>query len=139
MVGIVVVGHGRLAEEMVRTVEEVLGRVDGLEAVANDPGDLRERVRTRIEEAVRRVDRGRGVLIVTDMLGDTETNLSVDIARRSGAEVIAGVNMPMLMKLASACKKNDLDARALAGLIRRYGQDHIVWATEAPAVVRQAQ
>ena len=51
--------------------------------------------------------------------------------------VIAGVNMPMLIKLASARKQ--MDARALAGLLRRYGQDHIVWATEAPAVVRKAQ
>ena len=136
MVGIVVVGHGRLAEEMVRTLEGVLGHVDGLEAVVNDPGDLRERVRARIEDAVRRVDRGRGVLILTDMLGDTETNQSLAIAHTCGAEVIAGVNMPMLIKLASARKQ--MDARALAGLLRRYGQDHIVWATEAPAVVRKA-
>jgi PTS system mannose-specific IIA component len=137
MVGIVVVGHGRLAEEMVRTLEGVLGRADGLEAVANDPEDLRERVRARIEDAVRRVDRGRGVLILTDMLGDTETNLSLTIARACGAEVVAGVNMPMLIKLASARKQ--MDARALAALLRRYGQEHIVWATEAPAVVRKAQ
>jgi PTS system mannose-specific IIA component len=137
MVGIVVVGHGRLAEEMVRTLEEVLGHVDGLEAVVNEPGDLRERVRARIEDAVGRVERGRGVLILTDMLGDTETNQALAIARTSGAEVVAGVNMPMLIKLASARKQ--LDARALASLLRRYGQDHIVWATEAPAVVRKAQ
>jgi PTS system mannose-specific IIA component len=137
MVGIVVTGHGRLADEMVRTVEAVLGRVDALEAVVNDPGDRRERVRARIEDAVRRVDRGRGVLILTDMLGDTETNQSVAIAHATGAEVVAGVNMPMLIKLASARKQ--LDARGLASLLRRYGQDHIVWATEAPAVVRKAQ
>jgi len=137
MVGIVVVGHGRLAEEMVRTLESVLGHVDGLEAVATDPGDLRERVRARIEDAVGRVDRGRGVLILTDMLGDTETNLSLVIARTCGAEVIAGINMPMLIKLARARKQ--MDARALASLLRRYGQDHIVWATEMPAVVRKAQ
>ena len=137
MVGIVVVGHGRLAEEMVRTLEGVLGQVDGLVAVASDPADRREQVRTRIEEAVRRVDRGRGVLILTDMLGDTETNQALAIARTCGAEVVAGVNMPMLIKLASARKQ--MDARALAGLLRRYGQDHIVWATEAPAVVRKAQ
>jgi len=137
MVGIVVVGHGRLADEMVRTLEGVLGHVDGLEAVVSDPADRREQVRARIEDAVRRVDRGRGVLILSDMLGDTETNQALAIARTCGAEVVAGINMPMLIKLASARKQ--MDARALAGLIRRYGQDHIVWATEAPAVVRQAQ
>lgn len=137
MVGIVVVGHGRLAEEMVRTLQAVLGPVDALEAVATEQADRREHVRARIEDAVRRVDRGRGVLILTDMLGDTETNQSLAIARSCGAEVIAGVNMPILIKLASARKK--MDARALAGFLRRYGQDHIVWATEVPAVVRQAQ
>jgi len=137
MVGIVVVGHGRLAEEMVRTLEGVLGQADGLVAVASDPADRREQVRTRIEEAVRRVDRGRGVLILSNVLADTETNQALAIARTCGAEVVAGVNMPMLIKLASARKQ--MDARALAGLLRRYGQDHIVWATEAPAVVRKAQ
>jgi PTS system mannose-specific IIA component len=137
MVGIVVVGHGRLAEEMVRTVENVLGPVDALEAVVNEPADSRERVRARIEEAAARVDRGRGVLILSDMLGDTETNQALAVARTCDAEVIAGVNMPMLMKLANARKQTD--ARALAGLLRRYGQDHIVWATESPAVVRKAQ
>jgi PTS system mannose-specific IIA component len=137
MVGIVVVGHGRLAEEMVRTVENVLGPVDALEAVVNEPADSRERVRARIEEAAARVDRGRGVLILSDMLGDTETNQALAFARTCGVEVIAGVNMPMLMKLANARKQTD--ARALAGLLRRYGQDHIVWATESPAVVRKAQ
>jgi mannose PTS system EIIA component len=137
MVGIVVVGHGRLAEEMVRTLEGVLGHVEGLEAVVNEACDRRAQVRARIEDAVRRVDRGRGVLILTDMLGDTETNQSLAIARTCGAEVVTGVNMPMLIKLASARKQ--MDAHALAGLLRRYGQDHIVWATEAPAVVRKAQ
>jgi len=94
-------------------------------------------VRARIEEAARRVDRGRGVLILSDMLGDTETNQALAFAQTSGAEVVAGVNMPMLIKLANARKQTD--ARALAGLLRRYGQEHIVWATEAPAVVRKAQ
>lgn len=136
MVGIVVVGHGRLAEEMVRTLCGVLGPVEALEAVVTEQGDRREEVRARIEEAVRRVDRGHGVLILSDMLGDTETNQSLAIARSCGAEVIAGVNMPILIKLASARKK--MNARDLAAFLRRYGQDHIVWATE-PAPVRRAQ
>jgi PTS system mannose-specific IIA component len=137
MVGVVVVGHGRLAEEMVRTLEGVFGSVDALEAVVTQQDDRREHVRARIEDAVRRVDRGRGVLILTDMLGDTETNQSLAIARSTGAEVIAGVNMPMLIKLASARKQ--MDARTLASFLRRYGQEHIVWATEGAAPVRRAQ
>jgi PTS system mannose-specific IIA component len=137
MVGMVVVGHGRLGEEMVRTLENVLGHIDGLEAVATSSDDTPEAIRARIEAAVRRVDRGLGVIILTDMLGDTPTNQSVAIARETGAEVVAGVNMPILVKLTSA--RGQMDAHTLAGFIQRYGQEHIFWATEPPARTRQAR
>ena len=137
MVGIVVVGHGRLAEEMVQTLESVLGHTEAIEAVASNYRDTPEAVRARIEEAVRRVDRGMGVLILTDMLGDTPTNQSLAIARDIGAEVVAGVNMPILIKLTTA--RGEMDARSLARFIQRYGQEHIFWATEPPARSRQAR
>jgi PTS system mannose-specific IIA component len=137
MVGIVVVGHGRLAEEMVQTLESVLGHTEAIVAVASNYRDTPEAVRARIEEAVRRVDRGMGVLILTDMLGDTPTNQSLAIARDIGAEVVAGVNMPILIKLTTA--RGEMDARSLARFIQRYGQEHIFWATEPPARTRQAR
>jgi mannose/fructose-specific phosphotransferase system component IIA len=62
------------------------------------------------------------------MLGDTQTNLSVEIARETGAEVLAGVNMPVLVKMMGA--RETMDARTLAGFLRRYGQEHIFWPTE---------
>ena len=133
MVGMVVVGHGRLAEEMVQTLESVLGPIEALEAVATRYDDTADSIRARIEAAVRRVDRGSGVIILTDMFGDTATNQSLSIARRTGAEVVAGVNMPILIKLTTA--RRQMDARALARFIQRYGQEHIFWAT-APAVRR---
>jgi mannose PTS system EIIA component len=136
MVGIVVVGHGRLAEEMVQTLEGVLGPIDGLVAVATKYDDSPEAIRASIEAAVERVDRGSGVIIATDMLGDTPTNQSLSIARQTGAEVIAGVNMPILIKLTSA--RGEMDARTLARFIKRYGQEHIFWATEPAARPRQA-
>jgi PTS system mannose-specific IIA component len=135
MVGLVVVGHGRLGEEMVQTLESVLGPVEALEAVANSSSDPPETVRARIEGAVHRVDRGAGVIILTDMLGDTPTNQSLAIARDTGAEVVAGINMPILIKLATM--RDDMDAHALAGFIQRYGQEHIFWATEPPAARRR--
>ena len=111
-----------------------------------DP-DIRERVSelggpTGFEDVVAAIN------VIRPDQGDMPANWSVTFgvddadaiaarARELGAEVVAGVNMPMLIKLASARKQ--LDARALASLLRRYGQDHIVWATEAPAVVRKAQ
>src|SRR6185369_15203156 len=94
MVGIVVVGHGRLAEEMVQTLEGVLGPLEGVVSVPTTYSDTPEAIRTRVAGAVREVDRGRGVIIVTDMLGDTPTNQSLAVARETGAEVVAGVNMP---------------------------------------------
>jgi len=137
MVGIVVVGHGRLAAEMLQTLEGVLGPIHGLEAIVTSYDDRPECIRTRIEAAVRRVDHGDGVIILTDMLGDTPTNQSLAIARETGCEVVAGVNMPILIKLTTA--RGQMDARSLARFILRYGQDHIVWATEPPARARQAR
>jgi mannose PTS system EIIA component len=127
MVGIVVVGHGRLAHEMVQTLESVLGPLRGLESVTTAYTDSPDQIRERIAGAVRRVDQGAGAIIVTDMLGDTPTNQSLAVARETGAEVVAGVNMPILVKLTTA--RGEMDAHALARFIQRYGQDHIFWAT----------
>jgi PTS system mannose-specific IIA component len=127
MVGLVVVGHGRLSEEMVRTLEAVVGKLDAVEAVTTAPTDGPQEIRERIATAVRHVDRGRGVLIVTDMLGDTPTNLSLSVARETGAQVVAGVNMPMLIKLSSV--RQEMDPGSLAQFIRRYGQEHIFCVT----------
>jgi PTS system mannose-specific IIA component len=128
MVGAVVVAHGRLGEAMVLVIEHMLKTRQGLEGVSTAPDDSREDIRTRIAAAVRRVDRGRGVLILTDMLGDTQTNLSVEIARETGAEVLAGVNMPILVKMMDV--RETMDARGLAAFLRAYGRDHIFWPTE---------
>ncbi len=127
MVGLVVVGHGQLSKAMVQTLESIVGAVERVEAVTSDPDEGPESIRARIGAAVERVDAGKGVLIVTDMLGDTQTNLSTAVARETGAQVVAGVNMPMLIKLASA--RAEMDARSLAQFIRRYGQEHIFCVT----------
>jgi PTS system mannose-specific IIA component len=134
MVGIVVVGHGRLAEEMVKTLESALGHIDAIEGVATETGDSPDQVRARIEAAIEHVDRGGGVVILTDILGDTATNQSLALARAFGGQVVAGVNMPMLIKATSARAK--MDPAALAAFLQRYGQEHIVWPT-APLPERQ--
>jgi len=127
MVGLVVVGHGRLSEAMVQTLENVVGPLEAVEAVTSAPAAGPQDILEDIRSAVRRVDRGQGVLIVTDMLGDTQTNMSLVVARETGAHVVAGVNMPMLVKLSSV--RRDMDAAALAQFIRRYGQNHIFCVT----------
>jgi PTS system mannose-specific IIA component len=127
MVGLVVVGHGRLSEAMVQTLESVVGALDAVAAVASAPSDGPQEIRDRIAAAVRSVDRGQGVLIMTDMLGDTQTNMSLAVARETGAQVVAGMNMPMLIKVTSV--RREMDAGSLAQFIRRYGQEHIFCVT----------
>jgi len=127
MVGLVVVGHGRLSEAMVQTLENVVGPLEAVEAVTSAPAAGPQDILEDIRTAVRRVDRGQGVLIVTDMLGDTQTNMSLVVARETGAHVVAGVNMPMLVKLSSV--RRDMDAASLAQFIRRYVQNHIFCVT----------
>ena len=113
---------------MVHVIEHMLRTHQGLEAVATEPEDRADDIRARIAAAVHRVDDGHGVLILTDMLGDTQTNLSVDVARECGAEVLAGINVPMLVKMMDVRER--MDARALAAFLRSYGRDHIFWPTE---------
>ena len=129
MVGIVVVGHGGIGAEAVRTLESVVGPIDAVEAVTTSASARPEDMRAQIGAAVARVRRDHGVIIMTDMLGDTQTNASLAVARETGAEVVAGVNMPMLVKATTA--RGTCDARALAELLTRYGREHIVWATGA--------
>src|SRR5262249_61031253 len=95
MVGLVVVGHGRLSEAMVQTLENVVGPLEAVEAVTSTPAAGPQDILEDIRSAVRRVDRGQGVLIVTDMLGDTPTNMSLVVARGTDPHVAAGLDMPM--------------------------------------------
>jgi PTS system mannose-specific IIA component len=127
MVGIVVVTHGRLGEEMVRTVESVIGRVAGIEAVSTVDADP-EVVKARLRRVIERIDEGDGTLVLTDMLGDTATNLALAVAGSLRVEVVAGTNMPMLLKAASA--RGTMGLREFAAFIRQYGRDHICWASE---------
>lgn len=123
-VGVVVVGHGRFAAEMVETLLSVVGDLDGVEGVACRPDAPSEAIREAILEAVERVDEGAGCVVFTDMLGDTATNASLDVAEAHEAvEVVAGVNMPMLVKLMTA--REDTTARELADFMQSYGQQHI--------------
>src|SRR5207247_9379505 len=102
MVGIIVIGHGRVAVEMVQTLESVLGPIEALEGIATSYQDRPEEIRERVAAAVRRVDRGQGVIIRTDMVGDTPTNQSLAVGRECGAEVVAGVHIAILVQLTTA-------------------------------------
>lgn len=101
MIGMVLVTHGRLAEEFVAALEHVVGRQTHIAAVCIGPEDDMERRRQDILDAIQAVDAGQGVVLLTDMFGGTPSNLAISVMEPNRVEVIAGVNLPMLIKLAS--------------------------------------
>ena len=112
MIGLVLVTHGRLAEEFRNAVEHVVGAQESFETVSIGADDDMEKRRRDIVEAVARTDTGHGVILLTDMFGGTPSNLAISVMDPGRVEVIAGVNLPMLIKLSSA-RKNDDMAKAL--------------------------
>jgi PTS system mannose-specific IIA component len=110
MIGLVIVTHGRLAEEFVAAMEHVVGPQRAVLAISIGPSDDMERRRKDIVAAARSVDDGSGVILLTDMFGGTPSNLAISVMDETRAEVIAGLNLPMLIKLASIREKYDLSA-----------------------------
>jgi PTS system mannose-specific IIA component len=115
MIGIVVVTHGRLAEEFIHATEHVVGPQKNMRAVCIGPDDDMEQRRQDILAAVAVVETGKGVIVLTDMFGGTPSNLAISIMDQAKVEVIAGVNLPMLIKLASVRGKAELAAAVNAG------------------------
>ncbi len=114
MIGLVLVTHGRLAEEFISATEHVVGPQSAMAAICIGPDDDMEQRRRDIIDAVAKVDRGKGVIILTDMFGGTPSNLAISVMERPGIEVIAGVNLPMLIKLASVRSKLQLPEAIVA-------------------------
>ncbi|MBD0413728.1 PTS sugar transporter subunit IIA [Oryzicola mucosus] len=112
MIGLVLVTHGQLAVEFRNAVEHVVGPQDNFETVAIGPDDDMAQRRSDIIDAVARADTGKGVVILTDMFGGTPSNLAISVMEAGRTEVIAGMNLPMLIKLSSV-RKTDNMAQAL--------------------------
>lgn len=115
MIGMVLVTHGRLADEFIAATEHVVGPQEAIRAISIGPDDDMERRRAEIVQAVEDVDSGHGVILLTDMFGGTPSNLAISLLDRANVEVIAGINLPMLIKLAKVRQDNNLkDAVAKA-------------------------
>ncbi|WP_010163554.1 MULTISPECIES: PTS sugar transporter subunit IIA [unclassified Sphingomonas] len=128
MIGLVLVTHGRLAEEFVTAMEHVVGKQERVETVCIGPEDDMEERRNDIAAAIARVDAGRGVILLTDLFGGTPSNLAISLLERGRIEVIAGINLPMLIRLESARKAMKIvDAVAAA---REAGRKYISVASE---------
>lgn len=128
MVGLVVATHGRLAEELVRTAEGIVGKLDRSESVSIGASLSMEDCRARLVEAVRRADDGDGVLVLTDMFGGTPANLALTLLDEK-VEVVTGVNLPMILKVASA-RASGLSLVQAAELVTAHAQKNITLASE---------
>ena len=109
MIGLVIVSHGRLADELRLAMEHVVGPQRNVATVCIGPEDDMEARRADIQDSIARVDMGDGVVLLTDMFGGTPSNLAISMMSREGVEVISGVNLPMLVKLAKVRSSQTLN------------------------------
>ena len=109
MIGLVLVTHGRLADEFRDALEHVVGPQEAIETIAIGPDDDMEARRQDIINAVASVNSGNGVVILTDMFGGTPSNLAISVMKEGEVEVLAGISLPMLVKLARVRSCNDMD------------------------------
>ena len=134
MIGMVLVTHGRLAAEFVAALEHVVGPQRNIAAVCIGPDDDMEKRRQDILRCVAEVDAGDGVVLLTDMFGGTPSNLAISVMDKAKIEVIAGINLPMLIKLASLRQSETL-ANSVRGA-QEAGRKYINVASQLLADVR---
>jgi PTS system mannose-specific IIA component len=128
MIGLILVTHGKLAEEFVHAMQHVVGRQDAVVTVCIGPNDDMELRRREIAEAVKTVDTGEGAIVLTDLFGGTPSNLAISLMSKGKVEVIAGINLPMLIRLAKARTCLPLDKAVEAA--RDAGRNYITVASE---------
>ena len=122
MIGLVLVTHGALAEEFKIALEHVVGKQENLDTICIDSDDDMEKRRSDIGHAIENVEQGYGVILLTDMFGGTPSNLAISFLKKDTVEVIAGVNLPMLIKLVGMREKMSLEQAVVTaqGAARKY-------------------
>lgn len=125
-VGILIITHGDLAEGFLKTAEIIVGQMDGFHALSIKPTMSQEEIFSLIERKIREVDKGRGVLILTDIFGGTPTNIALAFSGPQ-VDVVCGVNLPMIIK---AYSSRNSSLHELAALVQEYGKRHIARANE---------
>jgi PTS system mannose-specific IIA component len=128
MIGLVLVTHGRLAAEFVTAMEHVVGPQEAIVPICIGPEDDMESRRNEIAEAIKAVESGDGVILLTDLFGGTPSNLAISLMKADQVEVIAGINLPMLIRLASARRTMRIKAAVTAA--RDAGRKYISVASD---------
>ncbi len=124
MVGVVIAAHGELAQELHRTTTFIMGEVDGMVPLTIDPSEPVEKLQSMIKKAIKEVDDGDGVLVLTDMYGGTPANMALAFLEKDKVEIITGANLPMLIR---ACQVRSTGAglKELADTVVEYGKKSI--------------
>jgi PTS system mannose-specific IIA component len=128
MIGMILVTHGDLAKHFVDAMQHVVGNQEGVSSVCIGPNDDIEKRRKEISAAIKSVDRGKGVIVLTDLFGGTPSNLAISLLERGNVEVIAGINLPMLIRLAGARKTMSVTEAVSAA--KQAGRNYITVASE---------
>ena len=135
MIGILIVSHGNLAEALISSAEILIGSLPKVRGVSIWPQDKKEEIQERIEREIAEVDSGEGVIILTDLLGGTPTNLSLSFLDEKRVAVVTGVNIPMLLALFSYQKEKSLEE--IGRLVKKAGQRSITLAQNAGVAERR--
>ena len=128
MVGILVVSHGRLAEALISSVEFLVGELKRTKGLSIWPKESKKEIKHRIQQKMAEIDDGDGVVILTDIMGGTPTNIALSFLEDEKVEVVTGVNMPMLLTLSSYREGRSL--KEIVGLVKKSGRRSITLAKE---------
>lgn len=129
MIGIIIVTHGNLGSELIRAAALIKGEIDNVIPVSIDATKNVEDLKKNIAAAIKKAEKGRGILILTDLFGGTPSNLSLSFLKEGKVEVLTGVNLPMLLKV-SELQKKEGSLSEFAGTVRDYGKKNIYLAGE---------
>jgi len=129
MIGILIATHGDLGCELIKAAELIKGKLTHIASVQVDGTKSVEQINKEISTAIKNLDQGRGVLILTDLFGGTPSNISLSFLKKGNVEVVTGVNLPMMLKLSDA-KKEGMSLTEFASFITEYGKKNIYSASE---------
>lgn len=128
MIGVLITTHGDLGNELIRAAELIKGPLNGMLHISIDQTKSVEDLKKEIANTIKKLDKGRGVLILTDLFGGTPSNISLSFMKEGKVEVITGVNLPMMLKLSDL--KKDMSLTDYAVMIKEYGKKNIALASE---------
>jgi PTS system mannose-specific IIA component len=128
MIGVLITTHGNLGNELIKSAELIKGPLNDILHICVDQAKDVEDLKKEISNAIKKLDKGKGVLVLTDLFGGTPSNISLSFMKEGKVEVLTGVNLPMVLKLSEV--KEDMTLRDFACIIKNYGEKNIMLASE---------